>query len=377
MQSYNTRRRLQPAERRQHDLQRRSTSSRSKPGTSATPDGLTADVIMRELNARARRAPRGAGVRLPAAGDPRRRHVGRRHLHARGPRRQGHRVPRREHAAPSWPRRASGRSSPSVITTFLPSVPQLFADVDRDKVLKQGVDLSDVYQTLQAFMGGAFVNYFNRFGRVWQVYVQAEGEFRTRADERRPVLRAEHARASGAAVGAGRRCRADLRPRVHHALQRVPRGADQRHRRSPGYSSGRRMRRSRRSSPRPCRARWASTTRHVVPGAVAAQGVSPMRDLRLLAAVVFLILAAQYESWSLPFSVLLGTPIAVFGAFAALWLRALREQRLRADRPGHADRPRRQERDPDRRVREGRARARASRSSTPRSPAPGCACARS
>src|SRR6266567_1128205 len=69
-----------------------------------------------------------------------------------------------------------------LFTTLLPSVPQIFADVDRDKVLRQGISLSSVYQTLQAFMGGAFVNYFNRFGRVWQVYVQAEGEFRTKAE---------------------------------------------------------------------------------------------------------------------------------------------------------------------------------------------------
>ena len=62
-------------------------------------------------------------------------------------------------------------------------MPQVFADVDRDKVLKQGVDVNSVYQTLQAFMGGLFVNYFNRFGRVWQVYVQAEGEFRTEAEK--------------------------------------------------------------------------------------------------------------------------------------------------------------------------------------------------
>ena len=61
-------------------------------------------------------------------------------------------------------------------------MPQVFARVDRDKVLKQGVNLSDVYQTLQSFMGGVMVNFFNRFGRVWQVYVQAEGEFRTQAE---------------------------------------------------------------------------------------------------------------------------------------------------------------------------------------------------
>ena len=77
--------------------------------------------------------------------------------------------------------------------------------------------------------------------------------------------------------------------------------------------------------------------------------------------LVFLILAAQYESWGLPFSVLLGTPFAVFGAFSgcgsAAPSRELRQQCLRADRPDHADRPRREERDSDRRVREGRARA--------------------
>ena len=61
-------------------------------------------------------------------------------------------------------------------------MPQVFVDVDRDKVLKQGVALSDVYKTLQCFMGGAFVNYFNRFGRQWQIYVQAEGEYRTKAE---------------------------------------------------------------------------------------------------------------------------------------------------------------------------------------------------
>src|SRR5512135_1532374 len=70
-------------------------------------------------------------------------------------------------------------------TTFLPSVPQAFVDVDRDKVLKQGVDLAEVYQTLQAFMGGLFVNYFNRFGRQWQVYVEADPAFRADADQLR------------------------------------------------------------------------------------------------------------------------------------------------------------------------------------------------
>ena len=80
---------------------------------------------------------------------------------------------------------AAARKRPeigSLSTTFLPSVPQQFVDVDRDKVIKQGVAINDVYRTIQAFMGGLFVNYFNRFGRQWQVYVEAEGDYRTKSE---------------------------------------------------------------------------------------------------------------------------------------------------------------------------------------------------
>src|SRR5262249_16085358 len=64
-----------------------------------------------------------------------------------------------------------------------PTVPQLFVNVDEDKVLKQGVDLGDLYATLSSFMGGAYVNDFNAFGRVWRVYIEALGQFRTRAED--------------------------------------------------------------------------------------------------------------------------------------------------------------------------------------------------
>ncbi len=80
---------------------------------------------------------------------------------------------------------AAARKRPEIgtlTTTFLPSVPQQFVDVDRDKVIKQGVQINDVYRTIQAFMGGLFVNYFNRFGRQWQVYVEAEDEYRTKSE---------------------------------------------------------------------------------------------------------------------------------------------------------------------------------------------------
>ena len=80
---------------------------------------------------------------------------------------------------------AAARKRPEIgflATTYMPSVPQQFVNVDRDKVIKQGVNISDVYKTLQTFMGGYFINYFNRFGRQWQVYIEAEGQYRTKAE---------------------------------------------------------------------------------------------------------------------------------------------------------------------------------------------------
>src|SRR5882724_4161127 len=80
---------------------------------------------------------------------------------------------------------AAARKRPEIAglaTTYLPSVPQQFVTVDRDKVIKQGVPINDVYKTIQAFMGGLFINYFNRFGRQWQVYIEAEGDYRTKAE---------------------------------------------------------------------------------------------------------------------------------------------------------------------------------------------------
>ncbi len=93
----------------------------------------------------------------------------------------------------------------SVFTTALPSVPQVYVDVDRDQVLQQGVKLQDVYQTMQCFMGGAFVNYFNRFGRQWQVYVQAEGDYRTQAENLGQFYVLNNTNQHGAARGGDQR----------------------------------------------------------------------------------------------------------------------------------------------------------------------------
>jgi HAE1 family hydrophobic/amphiphilic exporter-1 len=204
-----------------------------------------------------------------------------------------------------------------VFTTALLSVPQVFVDVNRDKVLSQGVKLQDVYQTMQCFMGGAFVNYFNRFGRQWQVYVQSEGEFRTMAENLGQfyVLNNSSNMVPLAAlthVSATNGPEFTMRYNLYQAAQ-INAGA------KPGFSSAQAMK------------AMEDVFKEKMPAGMgfdylgmsfqeqkAQQGVSPMVIFGFSLVCVFLILAAQYESWSLPFSVLLGTPIAVFGAFAGL-----------------------------------------------------------
>src|SRR5207244_1552537 len=81
---------------------------------------------------------------------------------------------------------AAARKRPEiglVTSTCIQSVPEEYINIDRDKVLKQGVAINDVYQTIQAFMGGLFVNYFNEFGRTWQVYVEAEAPYRSNTQD--------------------------------------------------------------------------------------------------------------------------------------------------------------------------------------------------
>ena len=127
---------------------------------------------------------------------------------------------------------AAARKRPEIgtlSTTFLPSVPQQFVHVDREKVLKQGVAISDVYRTIQAFMGGLFVNYFNDFGRTWQVYVEAEAPYRADVANIGQVLRAQQPGGNGAAFRADE-VRIARWPRIYDALQRVQVSANQRQR---------------------------------------------------------------------------------------------------------------------------------------------------
>src|SRR5881396_535551 len=210
----------------------------------------------------------------------------------------------------------------NVNTTFLPSVPQLFVKVDHDKTLKEGVELTEVYKTLQAFMGGYFIDYFNRFGRQWQVYVQAEGEYRTRA-ENLGLFYVRNHYGESVPLAALTSTKSISGPEFTMRYN-LYRSAQLNGAAAPGYSSAQAMK------------ALEEVFAQIMPADMgydylgisfqekkAQQGVSPTAIFGLSFLFVFLILAALYESWSLPFSVLLGTPVAVLGAFAALWSRQM------------------------------------------------------
>ncbi|MGA2175510.1 MAG: multidrug efflux RND transporter permease subunit [Verrucomicrobiota bacterium] len=205
-------------------------------------------------------------------------------------------------------------------TSYLPSVPQVFIDVDRDKALKQGVDLGEVYQTLQTFLGGYFVNYFNRFGRQWQVYVEAEDLYRSSADNL-GLFYVRNRRGQSVPLSALVTVKHRTGPEfvMHYNEYRC---AQINGNAARGYSSD--------QATKALEAVFAQT----MPGGMgydyfgmsfqeqqAAQGVPRAAVFGLSLVFVFLILAALYESWSLPFSVLISTPVAVLGAFLAMWAR--------------------------------------------------------
>jgi HAE1 family hydrophobic/amphiphilic exporter-1 len=208
----------------------------------------------------------------------------------------------------------------TLTTTFLPSVPQQFVDVDRDKVIKQQVQINDVYRTIQTFMGGLFVNYFNRFGRQWQVYIEAENEYRTKS-ENVGQFYVRNAAGQMVPLAALTRFRSGSGPEFTMRFNEY-RSAQLNGAAAPGYSTNQGMK---------ALEEVFAQTMPIEMGydysgmsfqeKKAQEGVSSSVIFGFSLLFVFLILAALYESWSLPFSVLLSTPVAVFGALGVLWLR--------------------------------------------------------
>jgi len=218
---------------------------------------------------------------------------------------------------------AAARKRPelaAVNSTYLPDVPQVFADVDREKASRQGVNIGDIYTTMQTFMGGYLVNYFNRFGRQWQVYVEAEGEYRTRAEN---VGQFYVTNSKGGSVPLSsvtslktmNGSEFSMRFNEYRATQINAAAA-------AGFSSGQASKALEdvfaQTMPREMGFDYLGMS---FQEQQASKGISPAIVYGFSLLLVFLILAAQYESWSLPFSVLLGTPIAIFGAYLTMTLR--------------------------------------------------------
>ena len=202
---------------------------------------------------------------------------------------------------------------------FNPATPQLFAKLDSEKVFKLGLSTQDVYGALQALLGGLYVNQFNRFGRVWKVFVEAEPAYRLRTED---VGQFYVRNRSGAMVPLStlldleKTSGPEFTTRFNEYRSIEVFGAP-----APGFSAGQAMSAitqvANQVLPRDMGIAWngMSYQQAQAGGAAGVFGLSLM--------FVFLILAALYESWSLPFSVLLSTPVAVCGAFFGLWARRL------------------------------------------------------
>jgi HAE1 family hydrophobic/amphiphilic exporter-1 len=203
-----------------------------------------------------------------------------------------------------------------IATLYRASVPQVFADIDRSKVLKSGVLLNDVNTTLGALLGSSYVNDFNRFGRVYKVYVQAESEFR-QDPKQLGLFFVRNSTGSMVPLDTMVTTKPASGPEFTNRFN-LFRAAELTGVPAEGFSSADAL------------DALEATAREVLPPDMSfdwadmsyqerkAPGVAVVFALAVF--LVFLILAAQYESWGLPFSVLLGTPFAAVGAYFGLWL---------------------------------------------------------
>jgi len=206
----------------------------------------------------------------------------------------------------------------NVNSVWRASVPQVYADINRDKVLKQGVAVGDVYQSLQAFLGGIYVNQFNRFGRQWKVFLQAEAEGRVKAEDINQFY-VKNNEGKMVPLSAVVTTKAIAGPEFTNRFN-LFRAAQVTGIPAAGYSSGQAAEALqevfKETMPREMGYDWADMSYQEIKAAGAGGRVFILSII-----FVFLILAALYESWSLPFSVLLSVPVAVFGAFVGLLLR--------------------------------------------------------
>ncbi|NDV19906.1 multidrug efflux RND transporter permease subunit [Pseudodesulfovibrio sp. JC047] len=208
----------------------------------------------------------------------------------------------------------------NVFTTFSAHVPQFDVEIDRDKVKKLGVPISDVFQTLQTYLGGYYINDFNKYGRTYRVMAQAESKYRTQIDD----LDQFYTRSGKGEMVPLSTLSTANRIIGPEYIQRynIYRTVEMTVAPSPGYSSGQAMaaleRLAQTSLPQGFGYDWTG---------IAYQEKAAGGDTGLVFALaivmVFLVLAAQYESWATPFAVILCVPLGIFGAMASQWMRGM------------------------------------------------------
>jgi multidrug efflux pump len=204
-----------------------------------------------------------------------------------------------------------------VFSSFRMNVPQVWIDIDRERARRQAVPLADLFSTLGVYLGSAYVNDFNRFGRTYQVVAQADAGFRSQIEDI-GNLRVRNAAGEMVPLGALVRTRETFGPdRVDH-FNSFP-TADINGSLAPGVSSGQGValmeRLAQQTLPRGMGFEWTELTYQQVQEGATLLLVFPLSIL-----LAFLVLAAQYESWSLPLVVILVVPLSVLAAMGGVWL---------------------------------------------------------
>jgi len=202
-------------------------------------------------------------------------------------------------------------------SSFQMNVPQLMAEVDRVKAKRHGVQLADVFETMQVYLGSAYANDFNRFGRTYRVLVQADAPFRSHADD---IARLKTRNSRGEMLPLG----TVLTVRESHGPDRMIRynaypSADVNGQSLPGVSSGQAMammeQLARDTLPNGMNIEWTELAYQEITAGNTTLFVFPLCVL-----LAFLVLAAQYESWSLPLVVILIVPMCLLSAITGVWL---------------------------------------------------------
>ena len=205
----------------------------------------------------------------------------------------------------------------ALFSSYQINVPQLYADVDRTKVKQEGISLTDLFQTMQIYLGSEYVNDFNRFGRTYQVIVQADAPFRATA-ENVAQLKVPNARGEMIPLGSVLRVQESHGPDRGLRYNAYP-AADINGGPAPGVSSGQAValmeRLARETLPNGIGYEWTDLTYQQILSGNTAVFVFPLCVL-----LAFLVLAAQYESWSLPLAVILIVPMGQLSAITGVWL---------------------------------------------------------